>query len=82
MHPQNALVAGDGAHQVALALAAPSAGDSHPGLGLVPDQFEDFWTWERKAVKTQSMWGTCMLDVKELHPPTSAVPDSQHSSFY
>lgn len=66
---------------MALALAAPSVGGSHPGLGPVPDQFEDFWTCERKAVKTQAMWGASMLDVKELHPCTSAVPDSQHSSF-
>ena len=81
MHPQNAVVAGDGAQQVALALASPSAGDSHPVLGPVPDQFEDFWTWEKKAVKTQAMWGASMLDVKELHPCSSAVSDSQHSSF-
>ena len=67
--PGTLVVAGDGAQQVVLPVAAPSASGSRPGLWPLPPQAGVFWTWERIAVKAHQE-GTCHVNC--------LAPTSQH----
>ena len=76
--PGTLVVAGDGAQQVVLPVAAPSASGSRPGLWPLPPQAGVFWTWERIAVKAQVRRGHVMSTVWLLPPSTSGVLENQH----